>query len=141
MKMKTTLFLLLCVVAPSLFASEWIITISGIKQERNGTLHIAVYPGEEGYMNDNKIVYSNSVSVTSDKKQFIVKDLPEGEYSFAILHDEDGDNKMKMGKILPKEGFAYSGKKQPAGMPPKYKNAFITLKSAVNYSSAQMKYY
>lgn len=81
------------------------------------------------------------VSVTDSELQFIDKDLPAGEYSFAILHDEDGDKKMKKGAIMPKEGFAFSGKKQPAGMPPKYKNAFITLNSDVVHSSAQMKYY
>lgn len=141
MKKRIILIFLFSIIASSLFGSEWIITIIGIRQEKKGTLLLAVYPGEEGYMDDSKIIHGAELSITDSELQFTVKDLPPGEYSFAILHDEDGDKEMKMGAIMPKEGFAFSGKKQPAGMPPKYKNAFVTLDSKVVHSSAEMKYY
>ena len=138
---KILAFLIFCIVAATLSANDWIITVQGIKEEKNGTLLLAVYPGEEGYMDRSKIIYKESIPVSSDEIQFTVKDLTPGEYSFAILHDEDGDNIMKTGVIMPKEGFAFSGKKQPAGKPPKYKNAYVTVDSEVVESSAQMKYY
>ena len=138
---KIQIFLIFCIVAGTLSANDWIITIKGIEYEKKGNLLLAVYLGEEGYMDRSKIIYKESIPVSSDEIQFTVKDLTPGEYSFAILHDEDGDNKMKTGAIMPKEGFAFSGKKQPAGKPPKYKNAYVTLDSEVVESSAQMKYY
>lgn len=128
-------------ISGHLFAGDWVITIRGIYKEKEGNLLLAVYPGEEGYLDLSQIVYAEKVPVTSEEMQFAVNGLPPGEYSFAILHDEDGDDEMKKGAIMPKEGFAFSGAKQPAGKPPKYKNAYITLGTEAVYSTAIMKYY
>ncbi|MDC7231853.1 MAG: DUF2141 domain-containing protein [Spirochaetales bacterium] len=140
--MKKSLFILLfMIICTSLYARDWVITIKGIQDEKGGDLLLAVYPGEEGYMDRSKIIHHDSIPITSDKMTFVVKDLPPGEYAFAILHDENGDGEMEMGMIMPKEGFAFSGQKQPAGKPPKYRNAYVVYKGESLNSSAVMKYY
>jgi uncharacterized protein (DUF2141 family) len=141
MKKMTSIIVLLCLFATYISASEWIITISGIKHEKEGNLFLAIYPGEDAYMNPSKIIGEDSQPVSSDTMQFVVKDQPPGEYCFAIFHDENGDSELNRGAMLPKEGFAFSGSKQPATRPPKYKNAYVTLDSELVKSSAQMKYY
>ena len=38
-----------------------------------------------------------------------INHLPEGKYAISVMHDEDGDGKLKKGPMgIPKEGFGFS---------------------------------
>jgi uncharacterized protein (DUF2141 family) len=62
-----------------------------------------------------------------------------GTYAIALVHDENGNNKMDMRLFLPKEGFGFS--RNPAiGMgPPKFKSASFTV-SGDTAQAIKMKY-
>jgi uncharacterized protein (DUF2141 family) len=58
------------------------------------------------------------------------KDLPAGKYAVNILHDEDGDEKIKKGFILPKEGIGFSNYQAIGiGNKPKFSKASFMLQS------------
>jgi uncharacterized protein (DUF2141 family) len=66
--------------------------------------------------------------------------IAPGTYAVAIVHDENGNNKMDLRLFIPREGFAFS--RNPAiGMgPPKFGSAaFIVGAEHVN-QSVKMKY-
>lgn len=62
-----------------------------------------------------------------------------GTYAIAVVHDENGNNRMDMALFLPKEGFGFS--RNPAiGMgPPKFRSASFAVTGDVR-QSIRMKY-
>lgn len=60
-----------------------------------------------------------------------IKDLPEGEYAFVVLHDTNGNNKMDSNLIgIPTEDYAFSNNALGKMGPPSYDSAKFALPSA-----------
>jgi uncharacterized protein (DUF2141 family) len=58
------------------------------------------------------------------------KDLPAGKYAVNILHDEDGNEKIKKGFVLPKEGIGFSNYQSIGiGNKPNFKKASFEVDS------------
>lgn len=102
------IFLLLPLLfAPSAHAFEVLVT--GLRNNA-GMVRCSVFRSEEGFPSDHTKAVLR-ISVAPQELQAVVefKDLPDGEYAIAVLHDEDGDSKMRTNFIgLPQEGWAVS---------------------------------
>jgi uncharacterized protein (DUF2141 family) len=46
--------------------------------------------------------------ISGDSSEVVFRNLPVGKYAVSLLHDEDGNGKIKRGFILPKEGIGFS---------------------------------
>ncbi|WP_432768924.1 DUF2141 domain-containing protein [Sphingopyxis sp.] len=71
--------------------------------------------------------------------QFTVTAPADGTYAVAVVHDENGNNKMDMALFMPREGFGFS--RNPAiGMgPPKFNSASFAV-SGEAHQAIKMKY-
>lgn len=75
----------------------------------------------------------------ADAGAFTVIAPTAGTYAIAVVHDENGNDKMDMALFLPKEGFGFS--RNPAlGMgPPSFKAASFAVEGATS-QTIRMKY-
>jgi uncharacterized protein (DUF2141 family) len=66
--------------------------------------------------------------------------LPQGNYALAVIHDENGNNKLDTFAGIPREGFGFS--RNPAIMfgPPRFAAARFTLGSDAEVQQVRMKY-
>jgi uncharacterized protein (DUF2141 family) len=116
-----------------------------IKELRNlkGKLSIVIFNSPEGFPEeDNKAYKWQILDLEKSAPLFLFKDLPVGEYAYAILHDEDKDGKMKKNLIgIPKEGFGFSNNYRPRVKNPSFEDASFQLKPGENRHELEMVYY
>ncbi len=67
-------------------------------------------------------------------------DMAVGTYAIALLHDENGNDKMDMAIFLPKEGFGFSRNPAVVTGPPKFKSAAFPMSDADSRQMVKMKY-
>ena len=100
------------------------VDISNIKSDK-GTIMIALFKGQAGFPKDgSKAIKKTKVTIKDKKATIIFTDLPAGEYAFAILHDENGNNEMDSNMLgIPKEGYGFSTNYKPTMSAPAFDEA------------------
>jgi len=85
------------------------VEVTGLRNSK-GSVLFALYNREDAFPDEYYKKYLKKItgSVVNGTSSAIFKDLPVGKYAVSILHDEDGDGKIKKGLILPKEGIGFS---------------------------------
>jgi uncharacterized protein (DUF2141 family) len=63
-----------------------------------------------------------------------------GTYALALVHDENGNNKMDIALFIPKEGFAFSRNPAVVFGPPKFAAAAFAIGAGQNVQRVTMKY-
>lgn len=75
-----------------------------------GDVLISLFREIDGFPDHSEQALLNvSAAVLAGRQQFAFPPLPQGRYSYSILHDEDGNGEM--GRTLlgtPREGYAFS---------------------------------
>lgn len=125
---SSTLFLILvcCWAGKPLPDKKGIVVlqIEGCKNDK-GQLLISLFNEPTGYPSDGKKAFRRtSVAVKKGITLVEWKDIPEGTYAIALLHDENNDLKMNFTMIgLPKEGYAFSNNSMGLAGPPSFQKA------------------
>jgi uncharacterized protein (DUF2141 family) len=106
------------------------ITVSDLRNEK-GVVRVALFQNEDGFPNDHKkALQSKTLDINGTQLEFKIDDLPYGEYALAILHDENGNEKMDFNFLrMPKEGYGVSNNVTRSLGPPKFNDAKFTLSS------------
>jgi len=122
-------------VAPSDQSSEAVpdgITITvDIAKLRNsdGMAQVTLYDKEDEFLSeDSETARIVRVEIEGDKSSCQFSGVKPGKYAVALMHDEDGDGKMKKSLIgLPKEGIGMSNDAKPKFGPPKWEDAVFEV--------------
>ena len=87
-------------------ANELHVEVTGLKSSR-GDVIIALYNSPKGY---TKHPYKTAfVNINKDKCDWVMKDLPRGDYAIILVHDENGNHDMDSNFFgIPKEPYAFS---------------------------------
>lgn len=102
-----TLFLLGAAVLSR--AQTLTVHITGIRSDK-GSIRLAFYNTAESF-DDEKALFTKTCSKAEMKNgqlTVIYKGLLPGVYGLALLDDENNNQKMDYGMVLPKEGFGFS---------------------------------
>jgi uncharacterized protein (DUF2141 family) len=101
-----------------------LLQIEGCRND-NGQLLVSLFNEATGFPSDGKKAFrKTSVNVNKGITQVEWKDIPEGTYAIALLHDENKDLKMNFTFIgLPKEGYAFSNNAMGLAGPPSFQKA------------------
>ena len=75
-----------------------------------------------------------------DSAQVSFRDIAQGTYAIAEIHDENVNNKMDMAVFIPKEGFGFSRNPATGTGPPKFKAAAFAIDAAEVSQQVKMKY-
>lgn len=109
-------------------AAELTIHIDDVKSA-TGNLMVAVYSSAGTFLKkpDNG---TGAAAAASDNK-VVFKDLPAGEYAFAVYHDANSNGKMDKNVIgIPTEDYAFSNNAMGKMGPPNYDDAKFVLPAA-----------
>lgn len=125
-----------CFIVCSLFfatavsstAADITITVKGVRNAKGRIAALAFvdgngFPDRVASAKTQAIVPAQAGEVT-----LVIKNVPEGKVALTILHDEDGDGKLKRNMIgIPNEGVGMTGK--PLGnRAPKFEEAVVEIK-------------
>ena len=74
-----------------------------------------------------------------DSAQVSFRGLAQGTYAIAVVHDENGNDKMDMAIFIPKEGFGFSRNPTITVGPPSFRSASFAVTGDMR-QSIRMKY-
>lgn len=106
---KTVLFLSLYFASVTVQAQTLKVNISALKNTK-GTIRLAFYSTSESFDNE-KSLFVKTISksdVVNGALSVSYTGIKPGTYGIAILDDENNNQKMDYGLVLPKEGFGFS---------------------------------
>ncbi|GLR17261.1 DUF2141 domain-containing protein [Portibacter lacus] len=101
-------------------------------KNRTGQVILDVFDSELGFpMKTENAIFRRKMSIPQDGKLvFYIHGLKDGEYAFALIHDENENDKLDQNFIgIPKEGAGASNNATGFMRPPSYKDSkFIVTK-------------
>lgn len=118
-----------------------IIEIEGSRNEK-GYLLVSLFKEAHGFPSDGKKAFRKTrVIITKGITLVEWKDMPEGAYAAALLHDENDDQKMNFNLIgLPKEGYAFSNNVMGLAGPPSFHKASFLHQSERTVHRIKLRY-
>ena len=66
--------------------------------------------------------------------------VPAGRYAISLIHDENGNRKMDMAIMMPKEGYGFSRNAPVSFGPPKFAKAAFDVTGGDVVQQAKMRY-
>lgn len=118
------------------------IQVTGIKSE-HGKIILDVFSSKEGFpIQTDNALRRLKASILNGRAAFKVPDLKSGEYAFALIHDENGNNKLDLNFIgIPKEGAAASRNAKGFISPPSFEQAKFRIDSSEVKMTIMMLYF
>lgn len=109
-------------LSATLFAQGKVeVTVKNI-QELKGTIRMAVYSGEDNFM--QKELTSKDVKVTGKEVVVVFENVKAGEYAISTYHDVDNNKELNTGFMgIPKEPYGFSNDARGTFGPPTYEKA------------------
>ena len=109
-------------------AADITITVQGVRNDK-GKIAALAFVKAEGFP-DRVVLATAQAQVNASKGAVtvVLKNVPAGKVALTILHDEDGDGKLKRNIIgIPQEGVGMTGK--PLGnRAPRFEEAVVEIK-------------
>lgn len=122
-KITKTISLLAVVLAPLATQADVLtVVVQGIT-ESAGNVRIAILDSESAFKDDGEPVATAVIKAVAPSVTHIA-DLPAGQYAIRLMHDVDGDEKLKRNLVgMPKEPYGFSNNVRGKFGPPKWKDA------------------
>ena len=79
-------------------------------------------------------------TVPASKREVQFEGLPVGDYAIAVIHDENGNNKLDTTLGIPREGFGFSRNPAIGFGPPKFAAARFSLDKNGTEQDIRMRY-
>lgn len=104
------------------------VEMTGFRHDRGDAL-VGLYLGPAGFPDDGgRAVSRVAVAIQGGRATAVFDKAPAGHIAVAVLHDEDGDKKMKTGLFgRPKEGYGVSRDAAARFGPPEFEEAAFDL--------------
>lgn len=116
------------------------VEITGLENTK-GNIRLGVFTNQENFEKDKSLKL-----LTFTKKNVkngilnVEIDLPAGTYGFALLDDENANEKMDFGWVLPDEGFGFSNYYHTSMTRPKFDQFKFTVSNAPVSVKVKMRY-
>ena len=106
------------------------VNIDDIKEDK-GYVLLILFKGEDGFPSESEKAFAyDGRKVENKKAVFVFKDIPEGTYAIAALHDANSNGKLDTNILgIPKEDFGASNDAKASFGPPKYSDAKFNVSS------------
>lgn len=114
--------------APQARAADLTIHVDDVKAA-GGRIEVAVYNSAGAFLKTS--AGAAGVAAVRDANTVVVKDLPAGEYAFAVFHDVNSNGKLDKNLFgIPTEEYAFSNNALGKMGPPSFEQARFTLPAA-----------
>jgi uncharacterized protein (DUF2141 family) len=109
-------------------AADLTIHVDDVKAA-GGTIQVALYNSADTFM--KTVAGLGKTAATGQANTVVFKDLPAGEYAFALFHDANSNEKLDKNMFgIPTEDYAFSNNALGKMGPPTYDSARFTLPAA-----------
>lgn len=96
----------------------------------DGVVEIGLFNSEKGFLKNGRQYLKKKVKVSGNTLHYTFKNLPKGDYSVAVFHDENMNNKCDTNLIgMPTEGFGFSNNFQPKLSAPKFSQTKVFVEN------------
>ena len=103
------------------------IVVTGLKSNE-GKVRVAVFNGEEHWL--KRSVYARVLDIKSRACEWVIEDVPHGDYGIAVFHDENGNGKNDRNFLgIPKEPYGFSNNARRKFGPPAWNEAKFAVSS------------
>lgn len=121
--------------------AKLVVHVVGLRNDV-GTVKCLLFDTAEGFPDDPGAATASVIAeIDGSQCNVVVEDLPYGMYAVSILHDEDGDGKMKTGLFgIPKEGYGFSGDVVGRFGPPEFRDARFEVVSPEHSITVTVRY-
>ncbi|HEU4374225.1 MAG TPA: DUF2141 domain-containing protein [Telluria sp.] len=128
MKLIETLCGALLLAASQAGAADLTVHVDDVKAA-GGRIEVAVYNSAGAFL---KTATGAAGTVASaNANTVVVKDLPAGDYAFAVFHDANSNGKLDKNMLgIPTEDYAFSNNALGKMGPPSFEQARFTLPAA-----------
>lgn len=95
-----------------------------------GRLLVAVFRGSDGFPSDSERAHLRTIATPAAPRTTVVLgDLPAGEYAVCVVHDENGNGALDVGRVIPMptEPLGSSRDAKARFGPPKYADAAFVV--------------
>jgi uncharacterized protein (DUF2141 family) len=117
-------------------AADLTVQIDDVKSA-DGVLMLALY--DAGSFLKKPLKAARAAAVPGNTT-VVIKDLPEGEYAFALFHDTNGNGQMDKNPIgIPTEDYAFSNNALGTMGPPSFDSAKFALTAAGRTARVSLK--
>ncbi|MES2899274.1 MAG: DUF2141 domain-containing protein [Pseudomonadota bacterium] len=135
--LRATILLAACLSAGLTQAADLTIQVSDVKSA-SGNILVAVYSAEGTFLKTPAKV--GGAAAATSGWSIVLKDLPAGEYAYAVFHDANSNGKMDKNLIgIPTEDYAFSNNALGKMGPPSYASAKFVLPAAGATTSVSLK--
>lgn len=118
-------------------AAELTIAIQNVASAE-GRIMVALYGSADGF--PGKPLRAVSVPATAGAMQMRIKDLPAGDYAFAVYHDANGNGKLDRNLLgMPSEDYAFSNDAAGKRGPPAFDQARFSLPAGGATSAVNLR--
>lgn len=125
--MKTILATALLLVSQLSAAADLTIQIDDVRSA-DGKLMVALYQAD-GFL--KQPVMATGARAVQGGNIVVIKDVPAGDYAFAIYHDANDNGKMDKNLVgIPTEDYAFSNNALGKMGPPSYDSARFTVSAS-----------
>ena len=115
------------------------VSVTGLRSAK-GQILVCLTPNRKAFPDCSKDAGSVRMAVkAADAGNFAVHAPAAGTYAIAVVHDENGNNKLDKAIFLPKEGFGFSRNPTITVGPPSFKSASFAVSGDMR-QSIKMKY-
>lgn len=117
------------------------VNISGIRNS-SGTIRVCFYNTSESFDKEKPMLIKiePKAKMTNGNLTISYADLKPGTYGIAILDDENSNQKMDYGWVLPKEGFGFSDYYHTTMSRPKFESFDFVLKNEDKMVQIKLRY-
>lgn len=135
------LFFCLFLISNSFLAQTLHIQVSGIRNSK-GNIRLAFYLDAKSFDAEKPMFIRkvSKVEIKNDQLKVSYNDLKTGVYGIAILDDENANDKMDYGWVLPKEGFGFSDYYHSGMTRPKFESFDFVLKDEIKLVTIKVRY-
>ncbi|MCX6608121.1 MAG: DUF2141 domain-containing protein [Acidobacteria bacterium] len=115
-------------ILPSLYASELIVTVSGITADQ-GEIGCALFNAAPGFPMDSAKATSSWVKAKLGSVECRFANLNPGACALAVSHDRNGNRKTDTNRVgMPKEDWGVSNDVRPRFRAPRFDEAHFVIK-------------
>jgi uncharacterized protein (DUF2141 family) len=125
---KTALFAASCSLMNLAGAADLTIEVGDVKND-SGTLMVALYTSQDTFL--KQPLKGTGARAAAGTNTLVFKNLPEGDYAFAVYHDANANGQMDKNLIgIPTEDYAFSNNAMGKMGPPKFDAAKFSVPAA-----------
>ena len=116
------------------------VSVSGVRNAK-GEIMVGVYDTDNTFPKTGSEFKGIVIKSIKDEATVVFKDLPEGTYAVAIIHDENKDGKLTKNFLgIPKEGYGFSNDAKATFGSPSFKEASFAMTKDNQNISIKLKY-